>query len=96
MSNIKLLDSLHVIDVSRQSVSPETLDYLTCNFVEYKDQRHHEDLISIGNAVEDIDEDDTRLAREYLHLREAISAEVKELQQLANEHDAAYVRFTYN
>lgn len=77
-------DVVKIIDVDSECVSNKTIEFLSDAFTTYRDQVLKEDLIDIGNAVDELAEH---------KLSSDVKREIRSLGKLASKHDAAYVRF---
>lgn len=81
---------MKVIDISKQSVSKETIEYLLNTPTDYVDIRLKEHLHTVYDLEEKIEYGE---APEAPEAPENVWNEIKILIELCNEHDAAYVRF---
>lgn len=91
MKTFEAVDTMHVVDVDRKTVSDPTYDYLLEIFITYKDIKLGEHLVSIEDAVEDINDGGFYLSGRKQ--RKTILLEILALHHLCKIHNAAYVRF---
>lgn len=84
---IKVHHVLKVIDVAFSDIHKDTYDYLM-KHITYQDTRLTEHLIDVNDIVDDPEAFD--LESQPQHVQD----EIQQLNDLCNEYEAGYIRFT--
>jgi hypothetical protein len=88
---IEVDNILHIVDICAHSLSEKTIEYLEESQVDWRDQVMKEHIINVGNAVEEIDDDEDQFMQNT-GLDHNNIAEIRELHRLVNLHSAGYIR----